>query len=261
LSRAAAGAGRPGGRGRKFHIVYEDDALVIVDKAPLVLTVPTARGETNTLVQLLQRAVFPARSHARLEVVHRLDRETSGLLAFAKDRASGDRLRAEFRRHAPEREYVAIVAGEIGREEGTFDSRLVTGKSLSRRRARPGEGGEHAVTHFRVIARRANTTAVRVWLETGRRNQIRVHFAEAGHPVLGDTRYRRESARHALWPHKRLALHAAVLGLRHPGTGETMRWESSLPREFRPFLHLEGERSASRESARDRSRSNPRRGA
>jgi 23S rRNA pseudouridine1911/1915/1917 synthase len=274
LVRSDLGTGRTRRRGRKFHIVYEDDVLVVVDKSPLVLTVPTAKGETNTLVQLLQRVVFPTRSHARLEIVHRLDRETSGLLVFAKDRASGDRLRAEFRRHAPEREYVAIVAGAIGGDEGTFDSHLVTGKSLTRRRARPGEGGERAVTHFRVIARRAGATTVRVRLETGRRNQIRVHFAEAGHPVLGDTRYRREIARHALWPYKRLALHAAVLGVRHPATGELMRWESDVPREFRPFLGRAGGRSAlprspevrrpsaaTRESARARSRSNPRREA
>ena len=124
---------------------------------------------------------------------------------------------------------------------GTFESRLATTKSLQRYSvAETDEGGEPAVTHFRLEQRLRGATFVRAWLETGQRNQIRVHFAEAGHPVLGDPRYRPETARHPRWTSKRLALHAAALGFCHPVSGEALRFESPLPAEFEKFLRASG---------------------
>jgi 23S rRNA pseudouridine1911/1915/1917 synthase len=96
--------------------------------------------------------------------------------------------------------------------------------------------GQLAITHYRVVAHLDGATVVQVRLETGRRNQIRVHFAEAGHPVLGDPRYEAELARHPRWPHQRLALHARLLGFEHPVTGQALRLESPLPAEFERFL-------------------------
>src|SRR5690606_8501478 len=121
-------------------------------------------------------------------------------------------------------------------EAGTIESRLATTKSLHRYSSRHPQEGERAVTHYQVQESFGSASLVRAQLETGRRNQIRVHFSEAGHPVLGDRRYRPDRARHFLWTANRLALHAVILGFRHPRTGQTLRFESPMPIEFERFL-------------------------
>ena len=134
----------------------------------------------------------------------------------------------------------SIVVGAFDQLSGTFESRLATTKSLQRYSvAETDEGGEPAVTHFRLEQRLRGATFVRAWLETGQRNQIRVHFAEAGYPVLGDERYRPDLARHPAWKARRLALHAAVLGFEHPRTHQPLRFESPLPDEFTRFLAIQ----------------------
>lgn len=218
-----------------FRMVFEDEHLLVVDKAAAVLTVPTDHGETNTLLGAINQ--YLNRQRRRAGVVHRLDRGTSGLLVFGKDQRMAEELQAQFRVHKAEREYAVIVAGILSHSEGTFATRLGTTKSLQRHSVRDDELGEDAVTHYRVAQRLRDTTYIRANLETGRRNQIRVHFAEAGHPVLGDERYRPELASHPAWKAKRLALHAALLGFEHPRTHEKLRFESPLPPEFERFLN------------------------
>jgi 23S rRNA pseudouridine1911/1915/1917 synthase len=228
--------------GGRFSVVHDDEHVVVVEKSTGVLTVPTPRGETNTLVQLLRRHLGRGRRFPpRLEIVHRLDREVSGLLVFAKSVAAATTLRADFAAHRPEREYIALVAGALPADKGTFASRLVTGKSLQRYSTDDPTRGEAAVTHYQVERRLAGATLVRVRLETGRRNQIRVHFAEAGHPILGEDRYHPEQARHPRWRARRLALHARLLGFAHPLSGQPLRFESPLPMEFVRFLRDAGE--------------------
>ncbi|MBK8229250.1 MAG: RluA family pseudouridine synthase [Candidatus Eisenbacteria bacterium] len=223
-------------RGANFRRVFEDEALIVVDKAAMVLTQPTERHESNTLVDLVGRYLARSGGRHRPLLVHRLDRETSGLLVLAKSPRAAEGLERQFRAHTAEREYLAILAGNMERGEGTIESMLATNLALTRFSTEDESLGERAVTHFKVRGRKHGATTVRVRLETGRRNQIRVHFAEAGHPVLGDRRYRPEIARHSLWSHARLALHAAVLGLAHPLTGQPLRWEAAAPAAFRPFL-------------------------
>jgi 23S rRNA pseudouridine1911/1915/1917 synthase len=228
--------------GNRFAVVYDDEHVVVVEKSPGVLTVPTLHGESNTLVQLLRRHLGQGRRYPpRLEVVHRLDREVSGLLVFAKSAEVALTLRADFAAHRPEREYIALVAGVVPADKGTFASRLVTGKSLQRYSTDDQSKGEAAVTHYRVERRLAGATLVRVRLETGRRNQIRVHFAEAGHPILGEDRYHPEQARHPRWRARRLALHARLLGFTHPVGGQPLHFESPLPADFTRFLGDVGE--------------------
>lgn len=217
-----------------FRLMFEDEQLIVVDKAARVLTVPTDRGETNTLLDAINQ--YLNRQRRRAGVVHRLDRGTSGLLVFGKDQRIANELQAQFRVHKAEREYAAIVAGILSQSEGTFATRLGTTKSLQRRSVRDDEPGEDAITHYRVERRLRDSTYIRAYLETGKRNQIRVHFAEAGHPVLGDERYRPDLAGHPAWTAKRLALHAAVLGFEHPRTHHLLRFESPLPPEFERFL-------------------------
>jgi 23S rRNA pseudouridine1911/1915/1917 synthase len=222
-----------------FGIIYEDRQLIVVDKPASMLTVPAHPGESFTLVDRLSDYLRRCGGARQAFTVHRLDRGVSGLLVFGKTAEWASRIRAQFAEHKPERLYVALVAGRVTSNQGTWASRLSTDRSLRRYSTddddEEGEG-EHAVTHFAIEQRWSDASLARIWLETGRRNQIRVHFAEAGHPVIGDDRYRARLAAHPRWPFSRLALHARALGLTHPATGEPMRWESPLPMEFERFL-------------------------
>lgn len=221
----------------RFRVVFEDRHLVVVEKAAGILTVPTARGEDDTLVHEVARHLsHDRRITRRAWVVHRLDRDTSGLLVFGKTREVAEAIKDQFEQRKPEREYAAIVAGTVDGDSGTFRSYLATDPDLDQRSVADPDRGKLAVTHFSVTARPRGATFVRVTLETGRRNQIRVHFAEAGHPVLGDVRYQPEQARHPAWTARRLALHARSLGFVHPVTGATVRFDSPLPAAFEAFL-------------------------
>ena len=230
---------RPGAaRNPGFEIVYEDRHLLVVNKPAAWLTVPTDRGERNTLLEKVSQYVRHAPQHKARQAYtcHRLDRGVSGLLVMAKSAEISQKLRDQFALSKPERQYAAIVAGELSEQQGTFESLLATDKNLTRFSTTDEEIGQLAITHYRAERRLDGATLVSVWLETGRRNQIRVHFAEAGHPVLGDPRYCPQAAAHRRWPYKRLALHARLLGFEHPETGQPLRFETPLPVEFERFL-------------------------
>jgi len=218
-----------------FKIIFEDKHLIVVDKSPNVLTVPANPGETNTLVFAISQYFEHKGLNERAQLVHRLDRGASGLLVFGKSREIAAQLQGQFEDRKPEREYMALVQGVVP-DEGTFKSYIATTKSLQQYSTDRHEDGQLAITHFRLEKVIKGVSWVRVWLETGRRNQIRVHFAEAGHPILGDPRYRPEEAKHPHWRVKRLALHAAVLGFRHPVTDHALRFESPIPSSMQTFV-------------------------
>ncbi len=222
---------------RGFVVVHEDRDLIVVDKAPELLTVPTPRGERYTLAERVSEYVRRSGGGRGAFPVHRLDRGVSGLLVFGKSQNVEKLLRDQFAGRKPERQYVAIIAGHLLQASGEFRSYLATDKALNRYSTDDREIGQLAVTHYRIVERLADTTLVAVWLETGRRNQIRVHFAEAGHPVLGDPRYQAAAARHPGWPYERMALHAQTLGFEHPVTGEQLRFDSRLPAEMVQFIN------------------------
>jgi 23S rRNA pseudouridine1911/1915/1917 synthase len=219
-----------------FTIAFEDKHLLVVEKPAELLTVPTRRQETNTLQHKVDAYVRHVSKGRGAFSVHRLDRGVSGLLVFGKTPEMVRKLKDQFAASKPEREYVAIVAGQMERKQGTFETLLATDKDLNRFSTEDESIGQLAITHFRVVARLDGATLVQVRLETGRRNQIRVHFAEDGHPVLGDPRYQPDLAQHPHWSYKRLALHARLLGFTHPITGQTLRLESPLPIEMERFL-------------------------
>jgi len=220
-----------------FSIVYEDQHILVVNKAANVLTVATERGgDENTLVDRVSHYLKHTSRRREALVVHRLDRGVSGLLVFAKTRTVLDELKEQFKARKPERRYVAIVAGVMKRASGTFRSHLETRKNLDQFSTRDETKGQLAITHYRVLKTLADTTVVEVRLETGRRNQIRVHFADAGHPVLGDPRYRPQDAVHEHWSANRIALHALSLGFEHPATGKPLLFESEWPSEMRRFI-------------------------
>jgi 23S rRNA pseudouridine1911/1915/1917 synthase len=229
---------------RIFQIIHEDPYLLVVEKSAGVLTVPTLRNEKENLLEALNVYLRRGRSKGiHAEVVHRLDRDTSGLLVFAKNVSVAQKLKSQFEMHKPLREYIAIVAGTLSKTQGTFRSFLATDEDLNQRSVpSPQDGvvdktkGALAITHYEVIDVLRDTTHVKVTLETGKRNQIRVHFSEIGHPVLGDARYEPKLARHPSWKHHRLALHAAKLGFTHPITGKNLCFESTAGTEFDQFL-------------------------
>jgi 23S rRNA pseudouridine1911/1915/1917 synthase len=197
--------------------------------------VPTDYNETNALVQRVSVYLSHSRRKRQAWVVHRLDREVSGLLVFGKQKPIADRLIEQFKQRKPQRVYTAIVSGLMSSDEGTFDSHLATGKNLDRYIARPSRKTEAAITHYRVLRRMSDTTLIEATLETGKRHQIRVHFADAGHPVLGDPRYKTKQAMHPRWSRKRIALHAKSLGFEHPVSGESMKFASPLPWAIEKF--------------------------
>ncbi len=220
----------------RFAIAHEDAHLIVVEKVAGILTVPTDRGETTTLVHEVARYLSkgPRLLH-RAYIVHRLDRDTSGLLVFGKTQAVADALRDQFADRKPERQYIAIAAGQLQPAAGTFRSHLATNDDLDQYSTDDETAGKLAVTHWQIEARLRGATRVSVQLETGRRNQIRVHLAEAGHPILGDVRYRTDLSRHPAWRWPRLALHARTLGFTHPVTGQQVRCQADLPACFGQF--------------------------
>jgi len=220
-----------------FSIVYEDAQIIVVNKSANILTVATERGgEQNTLEHRVSHYLKHTGRRRTAMVVHRLDRGVSGLLVFAKSHLIAQALQEQFKARKPERLYMAIVAGQLKQPGGTFRSHMGTGKNLVRFSTRDETKGELAITHYRVQQHLADTTVVEVRLETGRRNQIRVHFAEHGHPVLGDPRYGSGRSKHERWPPERIALHAITLGFAHPTSGKPLKFISELPQSMQRFI-------------------------
>lgn len=217
----------------RFQIVHDDDWFIVVNKPAGLLTVPTPRRESNTLQSQIRKWLSRQQPGAQAVCVHRLDKLVSGLLVFAKNFEAADLIRAQFEERKPQRLYAAIVAGKPSRPAGTIRSYLSTDDDLNRRSSDNPECGELAITHYRVKEVWQGVSLLEIQLETGRRNQIRVHMADLGHPVLGDPRYHRLDAQHPLWPYERIALHAETLVIEHPVRGEELRFIAPWPDEFR----------------------------
>jgi RluA family pseudouridine synthase len=209
----------------RVRILFEDADLIVVDKAEHLLTVPTEEVKYETVETFLNAYL----GDARIQHVHRLDRDTSGVLVFAKNTFMRDHLQELFARHDIERVYVAIVYGKLRESSGTFRSILAEDRNLRVRSVADPAEGKEAITHYRTIASGRRYSMLEVTLETGRRNQIRVQLAEAGHPIVGDTMYGRGRDLELA----RLALHAKHLGFVHPRTGKKVAFDAELPKAFR----------------------------
>jgi 23S rRNA pseudouridine1911/1915/1917 synthase len=214
--------------------LLEDDHVLIVDKPAGLLSVPApGSSEDSALVHVAEYA-RRLRRNAFVRAVHRLDRETSGALAFALSHEAADGLIALFRDHRIERVYRALVLGAPEADEGRVDAPIRERYAGGRRGvARPGEESREARSHWRVIERLPSAALVEVRLETGRQHQIRAHLAHVGLPVLGDEVYGPRAKGLRL---PRVMLHAAVLGFVHPVAGTSVRVESPLPADFRGVL-------------------------
>ena len=205
-----------------FPILHEDRDLIVIDKPAGLLTTHTRAREANTAEELLNDYVRKGQRRSRLRVwlVHRLDRETSGVMMFAKSAEVAEWFRANWG-ELTEKTYVARVEGELAEESGAFESYLADDeRTMKVRSVADPRIGRFARTEWRRLSAERGTTLVEVSLKTGRKNQIRVHFSEAGHPVVGDVKYGARRAR-------RLCLHSARLRFRHPHTKEWMEVESA----------------------------------
>lgn len=230
---------RPRARAPAVELVHEDDDVVVAVKPAGLLTQPTPEREKDTLLSRVSLALARKRGGDRgfLAVVHRLDRETSGLVAFAASRRALESLQAQLEDHSLGRLYDAAVEGAVEDERGVFDRALI-GDGTHRRRwvAGPGERGKPAVTHWRVLQRFATATRLEVALETGRTHQIRIHFAAAGHPVIGDRVYRPRRLGPPPVTFPRLALHAGELSFEHPRSGRRITVRTPPPPDYRTLL-------------------------
>jgi RluA family pseudouridine synthase len=214
-----------------LEIVWEDPFLVIVHKPAGLLTVATPHEHERTVHSLLRRHLRQHHPRQNVWVVHRLDKFVSGLLVFAKSEKVQQELKKLFARHIIERTYWAVVEGRIEKDRGTIRSRLLEEQNMRVHSTTEENRGKLAVTHYHVLRRFPNLTALEITLETGRKNQIRVHLAEIGHPVAGDKAYGSR-----IDPLGRIALHAFCLGFAHPVEGSPCRFVTEPPPEFRPYL-------------------------
>lgn len=217
--------GETGGR-LPFPVLYEDDALIVIDKPAGLLTVATEREKEKTAYRILKDALGEGRDG--LHVVHRLDRDTSGVVLFARSRAWKETLQENWEKLVTLRAYLAVVEGAPPEQRGTVRSFLHENAAHVVYSGAPGNGAKEAVTRYEVLARRGGRSLLRVELDTGRKNQIRVHMADLGCPVAGDRKYGR--GRDSL---HRLGLHAWKLGLIHPQTGAALEFTAPLPEPLR----------------------------
>jgi len=214
-------------RSRYVKIVYEDRWLIVVEKQPGILSMAAGHSSLN-VKSVLDDYFRKSRQKCTAHVVHRLDRDTSGLMVYAKDIETEQVLEHNWHQIVYDRRYVAVLSGEMEQDEGTIENWLKDNKAYVTYSSPVDNGGKLAITHFHVMDRTTEHSLVEFKLETGRKNQIRVHAADMGHPVCGDTKYGNGDD-----PLHRLCLHAWLLCFEHPWTHEPMEFETNVPSSFR----------------------------
>ncbi|MGX7394579.1 RluA family pseudouridine synthase [Carnobacterium mobile] len=217
-----------------IEVVYEDDDLLVVNKPQGMVVHPSAGHQTGTLVNALMyhtKNLSGINGTIRPGIVHRIDKDTSGLLMVAKNERAHEKLAAQLKDHTSLREYYALVHGVIPHDKGTIDAPLGRSKN-DRKKQDIIDDGRSAITHFQVLERFNDFTLVSLQLETGRTHQIRVHMKYIGYPLAGDPTY---GPRKTL-PGNGQFLHARVLGFNHPTTGEFLTFEAPLPEIFENTL-------------------------
>lgn len=218
-------------------ILYEDSDVILINKPKDMVVHPAAGHYTGTLVNALmyhcKGDLSGINGVLRPGIVHRIDKDTTGVLIVCKNDRAHNALAEQLKEHSITRKYRAIVCGNLKEDEGTVDAPLGRHPQDRKKMAIVRSGGKRAVTHYRVLERFGNYTYIECRLETGRTHQIRVHMASLGHPLLGDEIYGRAKSPFKL---EGQTLHAMVLGFIHPTTGEYMEFEAPLPEYFEKLL-------------------------
>ena len=216
---------------KELDIVFEDPYLLVIDKQPGVLSMSNNTRQ-QTVQTVLNRYLEKGGGRNTSHLVHRLDRDTSGLMVYAKDVQTQQSFINGWQELVTDRRYVALVEGRLEKQRGTVRSWLTEDKRFITHSSPTDNGGKYAVTHYNVLASSNGYSLVECMLETGRKNQIRVHMADLGHPLVGDAKYgsNNDSIR-------RLGLHAYMLCFVHPVTGKRLRFETPIPASFEKCLN------------------------
>lgn len=217
-------------------VVYEDPYLLVIDKRAGLLSMSNNTRQ-QTVQSVLNRYLEKGGSRCTSHLVHRLDRDTSGLMVYAKDVKTQRSLIEGWQQLVTDRRYVALVSGELEEPKGVIRSWLTEDKHFVTHSSPVDNGGKYAVTHYNVLRSANGYSLVELELETGRKNQIRVHLSDLGHPIVGDFKY--GSSDESL---PRLGLHAYLLAFRHPVTGKFMRFETPVPESFERVLRASADK-------------------
>ncbi|MCQ2233471.1 MAG: RluA family pseudouridine synthase [Paludibacteraceae bacterium] len=212
----------------KVSILYEDNYILVINKGVGLLSVASPLHEETTAFRIMMNYVKKQNSRNSLYVVHRIDRETSGVLIFAKDIQTQTHLKDHWHDDTHKRYYYALVEGEMEKDDDTITSWLTENpKSLKVHSSPVDDGGEKAITSYHVISKKKGESLLKVNIKTGKKNQIRVQLSSIGHPIVGDRKYGAKTSRIG-----RLGLHAASLTIMHPNTGEQVTFEAKIPKEM-----------------------------
>lgn len=217
-------------KSRWIKIVYEDRWIVVIEKQAGILSMAAGHKSLN-VKSVLDDYFQKTHQKCRAHVVHRLDRDTSGLMVYAKDIDTEQALEHDWHQIVFDRRYVAVMSGEMKEDEGTVSNWLKDNKAYVTYSSPTDNGGKHAVTHYRTLNRTTDHSLVEFKLETGRKNQIRVHCQDIGNPVCGDVKYGDGND-----PLHRLCLHAYMLCFYHPVTGEPLEFSTPIPTAFKQLF-------------------------
>ena len=214
-----------GKRGQRRLLLIDSDPnftyLIVIDKEPGLLSIATDKEKEHTAFRILSDQLKLADQAARIFVVHRLDRDASGILMFAKSREIQQILQNAWNKDVIERSYVVVVEGRVQQDQGSITSWLKENKARVMYSSPTPDDGQKAITHYQVLKKNDEYSLLQVRLETGRKNQIRIHMKDLGHSIIGDKKYGATQN-----PVNRLGLHARVLVFRHPITGKELRFET-----------------------------------
>lgn len=220
-------------RFRDLRIVHEDADIIVIDKASGLLSMASETEKQKTAYSMLSEYVKRSNPKNLIFIVHRLDRETSGLMMFAKSKKVQEVLQKDWNEAIIERSYIAVVEGSMEKTEGTITSWLKENTAMIMYSSQTPDDGQKAVTHYKVLKTNKQFSLLEVKLETGRKNQIRVHMKDLGYPVTGDKKYGAK-----LNPIGQMGLHARVLAFKHPVTKRPMRFDTPIPLKFQKLFRL-----------------------
>jgi 23S rRNA pseudouridine1911/1915/1917 synthase len=221
-----------GSKHKGLTVVFEDPFVIIIEKRPGLLSIATDKEKEQTAYRMLSDEAKKSNPRSRIFVVHRLDREASGLMMFAKSKKIQQIMQNAWQENVLERSYIVVVEGQVAEEQGTIISWLKENKARIMYSSSMPNDGQKAVTRYQVLKKNHTYSLLNISLETGRKNQIRVHMKDMGHCIVGDKKYGA-----TLNPINRLGLHARVLAFRHPVTGKEMRFETPVPKIFLRLFH------------------------
>ncbi|MBE6134003.1 MAG: RluA family pseudouridine synthase [Erysipelotrichaceae bacterium] len=215
----------------KLPIIYEDDHIIVINKPSGLLSIASDNEKRSTAYRILSDYVQQKDKHNRVFIVHRLDEDTSGVLMIAKDKVTQEKYQDNWNDLVSKRGYYAIVDGILNKKQGTITSYLKKNAQNLMYSSKKAGDGQYSVTHYKVIKEKGDYSMLDVNIDSGRKNQIRVHLGDIGHNVVGDDKYGKPTN-----PLKRLGLHAYELDIKDPYTGKVMKFMAPIPKEFDLFF-------------------------